>query len=237
MLFYTSFLISVCEECCTDRGSAPSCAILCLLNFRQIPLDAANYLRYFDVTSIRAHAPALGEQSVPTTTINENITMKGLDNIQETIEVKPLSLTETVEVKPLNVTTKSDFAITQPIVTDSKAKSDSTSANKLEVDLEPIKIESDQKSAIDVKPLAIDSCQTMTMKLAPLPPTSIDQPYNHHFGITFMGVELWGLNLHGRSGMVLENPQHRQFQVALPSHRCQPCTESKKKGLRVRVGP
>jgi len=171
---------------------------------------------------------------VATTTVNENVTVKGLDNIQETVELKPLSLTETIELKPLNVTTKSDFAITQPIVTDTKAKSDAT--NKLEVGLEPIKIESDQKSAIDVKPLAIDSCQTMTMRLAPLPPTSVDQPYNHHFGLTFMGLELWGFNLHGRSGMVLESPPRHQFRATHVPQQSQPCKETKKQGLRVRIG-
>jgi hypothetical protein len=172
----------------------------------------------------------------PPTVINENITMKGLDNIQETVELKPLSLTETVELKPVNVTTTSNSAITQPIVTDAKAKSDSTT--KVEVDLEPIKIESDQRSAIDVKPLAIDSCQTMTVRLAPLPSTSVDQPYNHHFGLTFMGMELWGFNLHGRSGMVLESPQrHHQFRTTHVHERWgQPCKEATKRGLRVRVG-
>ena len=170
----------------------------------------------------------------PTAVINENITVNGLDNIHETIELKPLSLTETVELKPVNVTTTSNSAITQPIVTDAKAKSDATT--KVEVDLEPIKIESDQRSAIDVKPLAIDSCQTMTMRLAPLPPTSVDQPYNHHFGITFMGMELWGFNLHGRSGMVLESPPRHQFRTTHAPQHGQPCKETNRQGLRVRVG-
>jgi len=182
---------------------------------------------------------------VASTTVNENITIKGLDNIQETIELKPLTLTETVELKPvtltetlelkpLNVTTKSDFAITQPIVTDAKSKSDS--ASKLDLEIEPIKIESDQKSAIDVKPLAIDSCQTMTLRLAPLPPTCVEQPYNHHFGITFMGLELWGLTLHGRSGMLLESPPRQHFHAAHLASAGQPCKESPRRGLRVRVG-
>ena len=93
------------------------------------------------------------------------------------------------EIAP--VTVNSNVAVTQPIVTQSTSKSDSTASVDLKV--EPLKVSSDSTSQIDVKPLAIDSCQTL--KLAPLPPIKMEQPYSQHFGITFMGMELWGFNM------------------------------------------
>lgn len=178
------------------------------------------------------------------TTIDENITIKGLDNINETIELKP------IEIKPIDITNKNELTVTKPVelklTTDSKSdlKSDSKSDSKLDLKIDPIKFDSDQRSAVDVKPLVIDSCQTSTTKLAPLPPTAIDQPYTHHFGITFMGLELWGFNLHGRSGTVIESPPRRHSLVTIPApsagrcHDPQPCAEPPRRGLKVRVaGP
>jgi len=178
------------------------------------------------------------------TTLNENITIKGLDNISETIEIKP------IEIKPIDITNKNELTVTKPVelklTTDSKsdAKSDSKSDSNSTLDLkiEPLKIDSDQRSAVDVKPLVIDSCQTSTTKLAPLPPTAIDQPYAHHFGITFMGMELWGFNLNGRSGTIIESPPRRHALVTVPappsSGGCcdpEPCAEPPRRGLKVRV--
>lgn len=177
------------------------------------------------------------------TTLNENITIKGLDNISETIDIKP------IEIKPVNITNKNELTVTKPVelklTTDSKSdlksdsKSDSTS--KLDLKIDPIKIDSDQRSAVDLKPLVIDSCQTSTTRLAPLPPTAIDQPYTHHFGVTFMGTELWGFNLNGRSGTVIESPPRRHSLVTIPapsSGRChdpEPCAEPSRRGLKVRI--
>ncbi len=101
----------------------------------------------------------------------------------------------------------------------------------------PIKLDTDQKSAIDVKPLVIDSCQTT--RLAPLPNTCVDQPYHHHVGLTFMGFELWGVNLRGRSEMSLRSPQPLQFRTT-DYRQCREDEERRtkhhKRGLRVRVG-
>ncbi len=181
------------------------------------------------------------------TSITETVTINGLNDIQETIELKPLEI-KPLEIKPLTVTSHSDFtipapivtdatnklAITQPIITDSK----SDSASKLDLLIEPIKVESDQKSAIDVKPLVIDTCQTT--RLAPLPPTAVEQPYHHHFGLTLMGIELWGINLSGNSQMNIRNPRSPQFHETAHHGPCKEPSpaepERPKHGLRVRVG-
>jgi len=153
------------------------------------------------------------------------------------------------ELEP--VTVNANLAVTQPIVTQSTAKSDSTATlelkpvdvkiEPLDLKIEPLKVSSD--SEIDIKPLAVDSCSTI--KLAPLPPIRMEQPYSQHLGITFMGVELWGINLSGKSEMFLHSPpRDRQFGA----HPHEPCDcrgehDPKRKpeptrqsgGLRVRV--
>jgi hypothetical protein len=89
-------------------------------------------------------------------------------------------------------TINANIAVTQPIVTDSTIKSDS-----------------DSRSTIDMKPLAVDSCQTI--KLAPLPPLCMEQPYAQHFGFTFMGIELWGFTVSGKSEMRLHSPPGQKY--------------------------
>jgi len=151
------------------------------------------------------------------------------------------------EIAP--VTINSNVAVTQPVVTQSTAKSDSTvgldlKIEPLNVDLkvEPLKISSDSTSAIDVKPLAIDSCQTV--RLAPLPPIKMEQPYSQHFGFTFMGMELWSFNVSGKSEMLLHSPPNpRHFSVQIPepcdcdeaAHKHKPTQPRPRSGLRVRV--
>ena len=183
------------------------------------------------------------------TTLNENITIKGLDdiNVTETFDIKPL------EIKPIDITNRNELTVTRPIElslksdskSDSKAdiKSDSKSDSnsKLDLAIEPLKIDQDQRTLLDVKPLVIDTCQTSTTKLAPLPPTAIDQPYNHHVGITFMGMEMWGVTLSGRSGTVIESPPRRHSLVTVhaphkePCSEHEPCAESPRRGLKVRI--
>jgi hypothetical protein len=113
----------------------------------------------------------------------------------------------------------------------------------VDLKVEPLKISSDSTSEIDVKPLAIDSCQTL--KLAPLPAIKMEQPYSQHFGITFMGMELWGFNISGKSETFLHSPPkpgHYSVQIpercdccGEPVHRPKPAPAQPRSGLRVRV--
>jgi len=54
--------------------------------------------------------------------------------------------------------------------------------------------------------LAVDSCTTL--KLAPLPPVCLEQPYSQHFGLTFMGMEMWGFNISGKFQTLLNSPSN-----------------------------
>lgn len=170
--------------------------------------------------------------SAPSIPNNYTITFGGgIDTELDNIRVK--------EIAP--VTINSNVAVTQPIVTQSTSKSDSTAG--LDLRVEPLKVSSDSTSQIDLKPLAIDSCQTL--KLAPLPPIKMEQPYSQHFGFTLMGMELWGFNFSGRSETLLHSPaKPRHYSVQIPerfdccgeaAHRSQPAPAQPRSGLRVRV--
>jgi hypothetical protein len=147
-----------------------------------------------------------------------------------------------------------DLAVTQPIVTQSTSTSDSTAKLDLKIEpmdlkiepmdikIEPLKVESDSHSTIDVKPLAVDSCQTL--KLAPLPPIRIEQPYSQHFAFTYMGMELWGFTVSGKSEMFLHSPSshqhHSMHAPEIPAPGKNPAWNGSptrsRGGLRVRIG-
>jgi hypothetical protein len=155
----------------------------------------------------------------------------------------------------------SNLAVTKPIVTqsssDSKANVDlkvepldikieplslDLKVEPLDIKIEPLKVSTDSTAEIDIKPLAVDSCTTI--KLAPLPPVRMEQPYSQHYGITFMGIELFGLNISGKSEMFLHSPpkpSHFGMEVGKP-HDCRepapaqkPAVGQRPAGLRVRV--
>jgi hypothetical protein len=141
-----------------------------------------------------------------------------------------------------------ELEVKKPIVVHTKSESDSKSKadlkidtdSKVDVKIEPLKVDTDSK--IDVKPLAVDTCTTV--KLAPLPATRVEQPYHTHFGFTYMGMELFGFNMSGKSGMFLSSPPKSQYHSMEPAepHR-PPCDEPRAKehqghprsGLRVRI--
>ena len=148
-----------------------------------------------------------------------------------------------IRVKELAAATvNSNIAVTQPIVTDSKSKSDATAKVDLKIEPLDIKADVDTNSTIDLKPVAVDSCQTI--KFAPPPPICVEQPYSQHFGFTFMGMELWGFNVSGRSEMTLHSPskpKHHTVHVTghdSSSHesREHKSADKPRSGIRVRIG-
>jgi hypothetical protein len=117
------------------------------------------------------------------------------------------------------ITVNSNLAVTQPIVSQSTSNSTSnaTTNSTANVDLkvEPLTVNSDSKSLVDLKPVVVDSCQTI--KLAPLPPIHMEQPYSTHFGLTYMGMELFGFTMSGKSEVRLHSPRN--------AHPCGPHDE------------
>jgi hypothetical protein len=130
---------------------------------------------------------------------------------------------------PIQIDSDLNLAVTQPIKLDTDSK----------IDMKPLKLDTDSK--IDLKPVAVDSCTTI--KLAPLPPIHVEQPYSTHFGFTYMGMELFGFTMSGKSGTFLSSPpkpQYHSMQMAEPHGPCDeprsaPPAGHQKSGLRVRV--
>jgi hypothetical protein len=145
----------------------------------------------------------------------------------------------------------SDIDLTSNSTSTSTSTSNSTASLDLKVEpldikiepldlkIEPLKVDTDSK--IDIKPLAVDSCTTI--KLAPLPPIRLEQPYSTHFGFTYMGMELFGFNLSGKSATFLSSPPKPQFYSEERAEDHKPFSESgpsasagrPRSGLRVRV--
>ena len=131
------------------------------------------------------------------------------------IELKVDPLQADLKVEPLQISTDSKLSTDSKISTDSKVLSDS-------------------KSQIDLKPVALDSCTTL--KLAPLPPVCVEQPYSQHFGITFMGIELWGFNLSGKSQTFMNSRSKcEERDYGDRDDRPNPPVSRPASGLRVRL--
>jgi hypothetical protein len=85
--------------------------------------------------------------------------------------------------------------------------------------VEPLRLESDRGSTCD------------------------EQPYQHHFGLTFLGIEYWGFNFVGTLATAARNPERRQSLSVRVAQDGQPSEEAPAKdgvggrngGLRVRV--
>jgi hypothetical protein len=70
--------------------------------------------------------------------------------------------------------------------------------------------------------------------------TCSEQPYQHHFGLTFLGIEYWGFNLVGtltpaerRQALSVRVARDGQPSEEAPANASGGCPNS---GLRVRVG-
>jgi hypothetical protein len=133
-----------------------------------------------------------------------------------------------IDVKPLHVDTESKVDV-KPLHIDTDSK----------IDLKPVHVDTDSK--IDLKPVAVDSCTTI--KLAPLPPIHVEQPYSTHFGFTYMGMELFGFTMSGKSGTFLSSPPKPQYHSVPMAEPHRPSEDAgaesrpgrPSSGLRVRV--
>jgi hypothetical protein len=156
-------------------------------------------------------------------TTKRNRSLKALDNIRDSASVEPLS-----------GDAKRERARRQSSVTQSG--DEVGSGTTLDLAVEPVRLE------IDRGALPLDSCQSV--KSDPLPATYVEQPYQHHFGLTFLGIEYWGFNFTGNFETAARSPDRRRsLSVRLdrdghPSKGTGSCggVGGPKGGLRVRVG-
>ena len=156
---------------------------------------------------------------------DSTVEIKGLDDIK-------LTLAPT----PLKTESKQELILPQPFKTESKldTKSDLTS---------------DSKSAmvVDLKPVALDVCLNTSTKL---PQGEIAQPFSFHVGLTFFGMEYFGVNFGGESRVVMRDlpkkpavdwPAQQNtappapHAAGTPAARDHGTTTAGERGLRVRI--
>lgn len=174
-----------------------------------------------------------GGASSSSVTSTVNLNLNGLDKINTTVELKPLELKpltinsnvdlKPVELKPVTINQNLDL---KPI----EIKPLTVNAN---MDLKPVTV----SETFDLRPVAVDACQTIRM--APLPDTTVCQPYRHRIAYSLFGVEWGGVTYEGESQQVIESPRRPQVVPhAPPTHRRRPASPvvtAEGEGLRVRV--
>ena len=113
---------------------------------------------------------------------NVSLDLIGLDDIGLAAELsvpKPIEMKNNVVAQ---ASTRSEIAVTQPIVTDVTAA-----------------------ASVDVKP--VDIC--LTFGIGQLPRARICRPVERHLGMTLFGIEIFGLNWSGYSELVFAGLERR----------------------------
>ncbi len=152
---------------------------------------------------------------------DSTVEIVGLDDIKVTARLEPTPLeTKSTQTVDGTLETKSDVTL--------ETKSDVTS---------------DSKSAlsVDLKPVALDVCLN-----SKLPHGEIEQPFSWHVGLTWFGMEVFGVNFGGESRVVLKDPprkpvvewpaqQNAASPPAPPPRSGDPFPPARERGLRVRI--
>jgi hypothetical protein len=173
-----------------------------------------------------------GGGSTSTVNVNNGPVTVDADSTVEVVGLDHINVTTRLEPTPLKMEGKQELILPQPLKTESKldTKSDVTS---------------DSKSAmsVDLKPVAMDVCLNTSSKL---PQGQIHQPFTSHVGLTWFGVEFFGVNYGGESRTVLqdlpkkpwiEGPQQQNAAPPAPSppRGDDSFPAARDRGLRVRI--
>jgi hypothetical protein len=174
-----------------------------------------------------------GKGASSTVTVHNGPVSVDSDSTVEVVGLNDIKLT--LQPSPLKTESKQELILPQPLKTETKldTKSDITSDARNAI-------------AVDLKPVAMDVCLNTSTQL---PHGQISQPFSVHLGMTWMGVEFFGLNLGGESRMVMQDlpkkpsidwpaqqnaapsggPPHRHHDSSAPS------SAARDHGLRVRI--
>lgn len=170
-----------------------------------------------------------------TVTVNNGPVTVDADSTVELVGLDNITVTAKLEPSPLKTEAKQELVLPQPFKTELATKSD---------------VNSDSKNAlsVDLKPVALDLCLNTK-----LPQGQICQPFSLHLGMTWFGIEFFGLNFGGESRIVLDDlprkpvvewpaqqhaaqaPSPRQATAADYSAEPGRATTIEGRGLRVRV--
>jgi hypothetical protein len=172
----------------------------------------------------------MGKASSSTVTVHNGPVTVDADSTVEVLGLNDIKLT--LAPTPLKTESKQELILPQPLKTESKleTKSDVTSDSK-------------NAMTVDLKPVAMDVCLNTSTQL---PTGQISQPYSMHLGMTWMGVEFFGLNLGGESRTILQDLPKKpaidwpaQQNAAAPAaghaHHHDPAPPAREPGLRVRI--
>jgi hypothetical protein len=151
---------------------------------------------------------------------NATLDLVGLDDIGVSAELSVPKPLQTKSDLVAQATTRSEVAVTQPIVTDMRAA-----------------------ASIDVKP--VDLC--LTFGIGRLPRARICRPVERHLGLTLFGIELFGLSWSGYSELVFADLAPRphlelggqgsmQRHAKEPRRRPSAVSRPSRSGLRIRLG-
>lgn len=170
--------------------------------------------------------------SSSTSTVNVTNGPVSVDS-DSTVEIAGLNDIKVTAIVPQPIRTESrqELVLPQPLQTES------SNDTRLETKAE---VASTSALSVDLKPVALDVCMTSSTKL---PQGQIYQPFNYHFGLTWLGMELFGFNFGGESRMILEDlprkpavewPAQQNAAPAAPRHAGSPPTQDQR-GLRIRI--
>jgi hypothetical protein len=148
-----------------------------------------------------------GSSSSASVTSTVNLDIQGLDKVGVTetieikpIEIKPLTINENIDLKPVTLNENIDL---KPVTLNESIDLKPVTLNE-SIDLKPVTL----NESIDLKPVAVDTCQTL--RLAPLPETTISNPYRHHVALSLFGLELMAMTFHGHSEQEIHSPRRPQ---------------------------
>ena len=124
-----------------------------------------------------------------TVTVHNGPVTVDSDSTVEVIGLNDIKVTAKLEPTPLKTESKQELILPQPLKSETRldTKSESDSRNALSVDL---------------KPVVMDLCLNTS---SALPQGQICQPFNFHLGLTWFGMEFFGLNFGGESRTVLQD--------------------------------
>jgi hypothetical protein len=162
-------------------------------------------------------------------TSNGTNTIDSLNEIKADLNLslpQPFKTSSELDIKPL----KADLGTNTHLAIDPL---------KLQLQADPLNL------SLDLKPAVIDFCYTTN--IGKLPNVCIRQPYQHHFGFTWFGIEMWGFTFSGQQETVIEDIERRPkviwggARVSSPSHSPersapQPPRTQEADGLRIRIG-
>jgi len=164
-----------------------------------------------------------------TVTVNNGPVTVDSDSTVEIVGLNDIKVTARIDPSPLRTESKQEILLPQPLRTETRldSKSESDSRNALSVDL---------------KPVVMDVCLNSSSSL---PKGEICQPYNFHLGLTWFGMEFFGLNFAGESRTVLQDlpkkpaiewpAQQNSAASSAPSPAAAASTATGGGGLRVRI--